>query len=499
MYEVLDWLGCSRVGTPSPCRGAQIPRCLECLHLAHADQAAAPAMSAPAPEIPRSVHARHHDLGVPGPASEEAVAAADVELARELLAEWDQGNGTSKSQIEIRVWGDATSHGRRFDRFIRRTLGETTSRPSRQTDRIAELEAQVRTLGRSPAGSHVEEWEAALQHARSACLAGLRIWNDPSGTFRTGGFALHFVTAWNSLAIAVLHHSGREWRQLDTADQPELTPEGVEKARQTLDLVVDAFPGDEHRGLRENVRDWVGLRNSVAHRHLPALDMAVIPWAQAGLLNFEAALEQEFGSAWSLSDQLSVPLQLAGFRNPDVVASLRQLQASLPLDVQAILSRVTDATPELLADPSYQLRVAFLPAVPTSGRRPDAVAYFVRPSEVPDELAESLQRFVVLPKVVRPPRPNLGAKAVAAAVQDRIPYKFNFTRVNVVARALGVRPPAGATDPAATDPRYCEWVSAVKIYLYNQDWIDRLVGELSDPDRYQELLGCPAVLRIVGE
>lgn len=336
---------------------------------------------------------------------------------------------------------------------------------------------------------------AALQHARSACLAGLRIWNDPAGIFRTGGFALHFVTAWNSLAIAVLQRAGREWRQLDADGQPEPTPDGSEKARLTMDLVADAFPGGENRGLRENIQDWIVLRNSVAHRHLPALDMAVIPWAQAGLLNFEAALEQEFGSTWALSDQLSVPLQLAGFRNPDVVASLRQLQSSLPLDVQAILSRAADATPELLADPTYQLRVAFLPTIPTSGRSPDAVAYFVRPNEVPEELAESLQRFVVLPKVVRPPRPNLGAKAVAAAVQERIPYRFNFTQVNIVARALGVRPPAGASDPAATDPRYCEWVSAVKIYLYNQDWIDRLVAELSDPDRYQELLGCPAIPR----
>ncbi|MBV9660815.1 MAG: hypothetical protein JO337_06635 [Acidimicrobiales bacterium] len=176
--------------------------------------------------------------------------------------------------------------------------------------------------------------------------------------------------------------------------------------------------------------------------------MAVIPWAQAGLLNFENALTGQFGEAWALSDQLSVPLQLAGFRNPDIVTSLRQLQASLPLDVQAILTRAAEAAPDLLADPTYQLRVAFLPAVPTSGRNPDAVAYFVRPNEVPDELTESLQRYVVLPKVVRPPRPNLGAKDVAEIVQARIPYKFNRYQVITAARALGVRPQGDATDPS---------------------------------------------------
>jgi hypothetical protein len=436
---------------------------------------------------------------VPEPAAKDVQSSEDVQLARQLLAEWDQGRGKSKSQIEIREWSDATAHGRRFDRFIRRTLGEATTRPSRQTDRILELEAQVRSLGRIPIGADVAVWEPALQHARSACLAGLRIWNDPSATFRTGGFALHFVAAWNSLAIAVLEHNGREWRQLDDDGQPELTPDGAEKARSTLELVADVFVGTEHRGLRENVRDWVGFRNSVAHRHLPALDTAVIPWAQAGLLNFENALAGQFGEAWALSEQLSVPLQLAGFRNPDIVASLRKLQASLPLDVQAILTRAAEATPDLLADPTYQLRVAFLPAVPASGRSPDAVAYFVRPNEVPDELTKSLQRYVVLPKVVRPPRPNLGAKDVAAAVQSRIPYKFNRYQVVTAARALGVRPPADAMDPAATDLRYCEWVPAAKLYLYNQDWIDRLVNELSDLDRYQALLGRPAILRSPGD
>lgn len=78
------------------------------------------------------------------------------------------------------------------------------------------------------------------------------------------------------------------------------------------------------------------------------------------------------------------------------------------------------------------------------------------------------------------------------AVQARIPHKFNRYQVVIAARALGVRPQADATDPATTDARYCEWVPAAKLFLYNQDWIDRLVNELSDPDRYQALLGRPA-------
>jgi hypothetical protein len=69
-------------------------------------------------------------------------------------------------------------------------------------------------------------------------------------------------------------------------------------------------------------RTWVDLRISVAHRHLPALDVAVIPLAQAGLLNFENALIRELGEDWGLAAQLSVPLQLSGFRDPEVSAAV---------------------------------------------------------------------------------------------------------------------------------------------------------------------------------
>lgn len=230
----------------------------------------------------------------------EGVAVADptsdeIELAERLLAEWSEGRGTFKSQLELREWGDSTSHGRRFDRFIRRTLGVATTRPSKQTDRISELESQLRRRGVVPPGTKTAEWENQLQHARNAALAALKAWNDPTAAFRTGTFALLFVTAWNSLAIAILQLRNGEWRALDEEGNPTLFG-GVERSRETLELIKDTFPIDNHRGLQENVYDWVQLRNCVAHRHLPALDAAVIPQAQAGLLNFETAVSDNLGT-----------------------------------------------------------------------------------------------------------------------------------------------------------------------------------------------------------
>ena len=413
----------------------------------------------------------------------------DIALARELFEAWDSGNGVSKSELERRTWGDGSSHGRRFDRFVRTLLGAETSRPSKQSDRIADLEAQIRSLGAQPVGAAEAEWQVHLQQARASCMEALRVWNDPTSSFRTGAFALLFVTAWNSLASALLQREGKEWRHLDDTGVPVLV-NGAEQSLSTGELVAEAFGGDDYRGTRENLGKWIELRNAVAHRHLPGLDAQVIPLAQSGLLNIENALVDVFGAEYTLGEQLSVPLQLSGFRDPGVLSSLKKLQSSLPPEVQSVLAAADAAPAELLSDPTYMLRVAFIPVVPGSGRSPDSVAYFVPPGEVPTELAETLERYVVLAKPTA--RPNFKATDVIREVQRRGDFKFNTQQHLQACRNLGVRPPAG--EPETTlDVRYAEYISSFKLHLYSQAWIDRLVTEFAAPERFVELTGRPAV------
>lgn len=412
-------------------------------------------------------------------------SAEEIALAEELLRLWEEGRGVSKSQLELKFWGDGTSHGRRFDRFIRSNLGIETTRRSRQTDRIADLERQVRHLGGMPIGSQPTEWEGQLHHTREAAVEALRVWNDPVCTFRTGAFSLLFVTAWNSLAIAVLQKAGAEWRKLDEDQQP-IVVDGAEQARDTLALLREAFPTDAHRGLRENVAVWLDLRNSVAHRHLPELDISVIPWAQAGLLNLESVLADTFGSEYALSHRLSVPLQLSGFRDPGVVAARRTALSRLPLEVQGVLSRAESAPDEVLADPTYQMRVAFVPVVPASGRNPDAVAYFVKPGEVPEELGEAIEQYVVLAKPMS--RNGLSATQVLEAVERRTGFRFHSGLHAAVARNLGAWPADGPADHTV-NIGYAEFITSFKRYLYSQAWIDRLVAELGDATAFEALTG----------
>lgn len=422
----------------------------------------------------------------------------DVELARSLLARWADGKGTSKSQLEIEVWGDATSHGRHFDRFVRTHLGVSTNKPSKQTDRIASLERQVRGLGGLPIGAKSEPWEFQLRHARESCLAAIRTWNDPVARFRSGAFSLLFVTAWNSLAIATLQQRGHEWRKIDSGTGAPVFVGDTEQALNTRELIALAFPEDDANtvALVENVRFWLDLRNCVAHRHLPDLDLPVIPQAQAGLMNIETAFAT-FGTEYALAETLTVPLQLSGFRDPGVLASRKALQSGLPLDVQALLNRSDELPPDIALNPAFQMRVAFVPVVPASGRNPDAIAYFVKPGEVPTELAGALDQYVVLPKVLHGVH-RFRPSDVASEVQRRTGFKFDTNVHAEAARQLGVRPPRGEADRTC-DVRYAEYVSSFKQYQYTQAWIDRLVEACGDEASYFQTTGKAAVPASSGE
>ncbi|WP_395154301.1 DUF3644 domain-containing protein [Ilumatobacter sp.] len=416
----------------------------------------------------------------------DGAASKDKALAESLLTRWNWGNGESKSELEREVWEDGSSHGRRFDRFIFRELGVNTKKTAKSTTQIEELERQVRSLGAHPVTRVASDWELHLAHSRKSMLTALRLWNDPTASSRTGAFSLLLVTAWNALALARLQRDSREWRKLDGGGEPVLV-NGVPQAIDTRDAIDLAFPGDGSLGLRENLRLWIDLRNAVAHRYMPALDQSIIPEAQAVVLNYENVVVDTFGSEYALEENLSVPLQLSGFRDPGVLASRKKLLAALPLDVQALLSRTESELPELLSDPTYRLRIAFIPVAMASGNAADAVAYFVKPGEVPGELDEALSQVVVISKTLVDKCVHGGRKATKV-IAAAIPFKLTEADHKKIGQTLGVRVADGKPD-RTLKPEYAKYVGAAKIYTYSDGWIDLVIEELSDVNRFETLVG----------
>jgi hypothetical protein len=308
------------------------------------------------------------------------------QLAGRLLGAWKSGR--SKTQLELETWGSSDA-GRAFDAFVTRWLGLADPRRPSSGDRIERLEARLRQFGIPPDGDDaLWTWESQLFHARESMLEAIRCWNDPVSRFRSSTFSLLGVTAWNALAIALLMRDGRCWWDSPDAafDQAGETDPIEPKSLGTRELLALAFGTASSAALRANVQFWIELRNRVAHRRIPALDLRVAPEAQALLLNFEIILINEFGPEWALGDQMWIALQLAGFRDAGALESVRRAQAALPVDVQILLDRRwTDLADEIRHDPAYALRVLFVPVVPNSGRGAEAEVSFVPPGTVSPE------------------------------------------------------------------------------------------------------------------
>ena len=321
--------------------------------------------------------------------------------------------GASKSEIERRVWDDGGAHGRRFDRFIRkrwayRRTGLETDGPYRPVGSAAPSPRCSASRNRTRRVGRCSSTTAATPHCRSEGLER----SDrlvPYGEFR---LALRDRVEQRGDRHPAASGSG-DWRDHDEAGKPRLV-DGRERANETKDLVAAACQEIGIWELRRNVEFWIGIRNRVAHRHLPALDAAVIPQAQAGLLNLEGILGEHFGDDYLLGESLSVPLQLSDFVTPEFCLLLGLCSRPCRWTYRPISHSRQNSMRVSSTIPATCCRVTFLPTVPSSGRNPDVVAYFVKPGEVSEELGQALKEYVVLPKMIVPPRPSLIATQVVA-------------------------------------------------------------------------------------
>ena len=414
-----------------------------------------------------------------------------IRIATEMYDRWR--NGEAKSRLEEEYFSNSTANGRVFTAYVKKWTGKDTERRSSQSIRISELEAILRAHGISPDDDGLAEEYRLLANARESALAAIRIYNDPLAGYRTEAFVVLMIGAWNSLLQAMLERSGTDYHERDEDGSEVLIGERV-KVLGTWELVELALSGEENRPVRANLDFFIRLRNQIAHRYLPALDTEIVGQSQAMLLNFEDNLIAEFGQSAALSDRLSVPLQLSGFRNDGSLSALRKAQGQLDEDVEHYLARhLAEQDDEVLTSPKYCRRIFFVHTTANREQSADAVVHFISPEEVTPELASHLAEVRVVTKPrIRPVASGdlLKPSEVVKQVDQQLPFRFTMHTHTQCWRYYGVRPLAGSDIPEATDDRYCKWDRLLNGYGYTGAWVKKIVRDLSDPAKYEEVLGC---------
>lgn len=425
------------------------------------------------------------------PDTDDADEAEHRRVAEEIHGRWQAGE--AKSQLEIEYWDDATSHGKRFTGYVKRWLGLETEKKSGQSEHIERLEALLRAHGVSPtdAGDLAEEYRL-LAKAREAALGAVRVYNDPTAGFRTETFIVLMVIGWNALFQAILERDKTDYYARDD-DGKQILIDGRAKVKETWDLAGLAIAGPEKKAVRANLDFFLRLRNQIAHRYLPALDLQVASEAQAMLLNFEVLVAEQFGEEATLGERLTVPLQLSAFRNTDWLRSLKRAQGQLPTDVQDFLARHRmEVDEDVLRSTEYALQVFFVPITANRERSADAVVQFIRPGAVPADVEEALQQLAVVTKPKRiavASNDLLRPTEVVNLVSARLPFRFTSDTHQRAWKYYKVRPATGSAEPDGTDDRYCCYDRLSRGYGYTRAWVELLVADLSDPDSYEAAIG----------
>lgn len=432
----------------------------------------------------------HTVAGVAGTGNESLSDDDHRQVAQEMLGRWQAGE--PKSALEIEYWSNPTSHGKAFTAYVKKWLGVPTEGRSRQAQRIDELERMLRVHGISPSESDELSAEYLLvAKARESALAALRAFNDPSSGYRTEQFILLMVIAWNSLMQAILDRDGVDYFDRNTAGETKMI-DGRPRVRDTDGLI--GLIGDARipPAAAENLRHFLRLRNLIAHRYLPALDAPIAGHAQSMLINFEDLLVQEFGTEAALGDELYLPLQIGKFqREPE----LKRIQAQLPLDVVEFLDREREAVPdEILGDTRYCMRIFFVPTAANRERSADAAVTFVRSDEISDDLLAALPHTAVVTKPKRIAVASadlLRPGQVVEQVESRLSARFTMDTHTRCWKYFKVRPKEGTAEPESTDQRYCRYDKLFGGYGYTNEWVNKLVNDLSDETIYLTIVGRP--------
>ena len=305
--------------------------------------------------------------------------------------------------------------------------------------------------------------------------------------------------AWLYLLHAVFTRDGVDYRYRRRDNPRRFERVDGEPKRWELGGSVEHRWPNRNDPTRANIEFFIALRNKIEHRYTTtadrALTLALGGLAQALLVNYEQERVAQFGVAASLAGQLRFPVFLGAF-TPEGEATLRTLSARLPRALSSFIAQYHRGLPtEVTNDQRFEMRLRVVQELVP--RDPKALAIqFTRYDDMNDEDRAAVERLgrkgMVVIREQRRPVTNLEllkAREAIARVAAAVPFVFNQHHFVLAYQALRVRPPRGDAHPERTTEQYCVFDELHKDYGYTPAYVNKLIRELGDADRWRTLLG----------
>lgn len=241
-----------------------------------------------------------------------------------------------------------------------------------------------------------------LIKAREAMLHAVQGFNNPRAFFKSEVFIVTAVIAWTYLMHAHFKHQGVDYRHRDrrTGDLMK-TRHGADKHWELEHCLSDAAcPLDD--ATKANLKFLIEIRHEIEHQMTRRIDDVISAKLQACCLNFNAALRSMFGAEYRLDRELGVALQFSGVAKSqrDLLLKDTDLPAHL---VAAHLAFEDTLSDDVIKDPKYAYRVAYVERSVNSKCKADQVVEFIRPEsaegqEIASVLVKESERKKYKPK-----------------------------------------------------------------------------------------------------
>lgn len=334
------------------------------------------------------------------------------------------------------------------------------------------------------------KWWHKLQGSKQEALLAVDLYNRSGEQRRLEAFVVHMQIAWLYLLQARFERDGVDFYYRDSNGRRKK----IDGEFMTWDLarcIKEVFPNQNHP-VRRNVEFFIAFRNKIEHRYEQLLESMVAGKAQSLIMNYEQTLVKSFGEKESLADRLRFPVFLTSLTD-GAVSALKEVHKRLPKRLATFVSdfdaQLTDAVRD---DHRYEFRV-YLVQQTGPKTEADASMRFVRYDDLSEEERAKLDQVQTIVREKKVPVSNAGnhkPSDVCRRVREVLGVKFTPHYDHVRAwRHYGIRPEKGDGHPERTDARYCVWDQPHNDWVYTDAWITKLTTELSDPAKFEEVIG----------
>ncbi|QNE33215.1 hypothetical protein F1C10_00275 [Sphingomonas sp. NBWT7] len=296
-------------------------------------------------------------------------------------------------------------------------------------------------------------------------ILAVEVFNSPSLRFKSEVFTMLANVAWTYL----LHEYYERKKVKITGSDGRTLLLSQMIARQDCPLA---------KGVKDNLRAVKILRDDVEHKILGRADVKWLGIFQACCLNFDKALCELFGANLTLSHDLSFAIQFAKM-NIEQLSTLNRYE--IPAHIDAVDARLTEGmTDAQIADLDYQFRVVYTLDAVTKSR---SHFQFVQPDSAEGKDIRNVLVQHRLADHLYPHKPG----NVVSLVNEKTQKGFTLRNHTQAWRKFSVRPTNGAAQPENTKRDYCVYHAAHRDYTYSDQWVEHLVAEVSDGQKFAEL------------